>query len=366
MTELLKDLMAERAETADFSAPDLDAIMHDGDRRVRRSRTGGGLAAVAAVGVLAVAMPLAGGGLVSGDSGDTSVAGAPPSTATWSVGSVIHSGDRTIDVGREIRAFVATETGYVYIAPEGQVFATTKDGETSEQVGRTDEDHQRLVVDGDRVIWVNPTGDGKSGFTVLDHATGEISSLGPEGRGMSVSALDGTTLWGTMADEAVSIDLDTGERTILGFGGIGDGPEMPTIYDAEQEQVVHDDIADDGSSDGIVISDGYAPEGATFPLWGGDLSPSTTYVMSENSDDFKVVETATGEERTPEAKSDYAFFTGAYWLDDDTYVALGMSKETEPIDLLTCEAASGECEVTEQDAGIVPDLQLPIGQRIGD
>ena len=154
MTGLLKDVMHDRADSLD--APDLDmvAMLRDGDRQVRRRRTGViGAAAASLVVVAGIAVPT----LLSGDSSRPDVAAPVVSyELAYAVGGTIHDGSRTVETGLAISALVQAPSGYVVADRQGRVH-TVLDGE-AQQVGRLadpDRGLSRLVSDDDVIAWVD-------------------------------------------------------------------------------------------------------------------------------------------------------------------------------------------------------------------
>ena len=367
----IQTLLNDRASTLAPPVLDLEAITRAGDRRVHRRRiaAAGGMAAVVAA---AVALPL---GLVSADllgSGDADAgfAGADASVTTWATGSVIHAGDRTIDVGQRVDLFVVVPDGYVFADPDRTVWHWT-DGE-ARRVGELTTDRGRqLVADGPRVAWVD---DGL--YTVLDTTDGTFRREGTaevepatEFGGPAVDALDGDALYVRDARGALRFDLSTRALTV-----IVPAAEIAPAFrfeDAEGGLVLFSNEVDEPQPDeATYASRDVSQPGAPLAVAGGNLSPDGRLVMSENSatesDRFTLIELATGKDLTPAAARDYQFFLGYAWLDSDTYTAFAFKDAADPrlADLLTCEVG-GQCTVTSEKPLARP-FQLPIGSRIGD
>lgn len=367
MTGLLKDVMTERADRLEAPAVDLDAITRAGDRTVRRRRVAGGVGVASVLAAGLIASTLLPGGGPNGN--NTPVASVDVVSTAWATGSTIHAGSDNYDVGHDIYAFVRTEVGYVFTDKSGTVWSWT--GDDAEQVGKVLPGREgRLKADGSLVAWVDfPKGE-KPEFVIFDQATGETvrNSEGTE-EGMAafadgrdpafVYAVDGGSVIWRDTRGAVRFDVATGRAEVL-----GDALNGFDITDVEQGLIVHPE-EDTGEAHMAVTRDLAATE-PSYPLWDrGDLSPDATYLMSENSDDFKVLKLGTGADLTPQAKADYAFFSGFEWLDDDTYAAGGVPTldEDAKFDLLTCEVSTGECTVTAEAVGKFGDFQVPDGSH---
>lgn len=173
MTEKLKQLMHEQASAPHFDPVDVATLVAVGDRRIRRTRwavAGGGAAAAVAVAALAPALL---GGATGSDSLSPSTGrdGYPVTTGDlphdmfaqgrviWVMGSVIHYGEVTVDVGRPVDAFVRTEIGFVF-AFAGEVWQV--DGDAQSLIGHVDAKHPRLVSDEETPAagWVDRAGTG--------------------------------------------------------------------------------------------------------------------------------------------------------------------------------------------------------------
>jgi hypothetical protein len=89
MTEQLKTLMHQQADSVDFTVPDLDAMVRTGDRR-RRTRRLGAAGAVAATvaGVALVATTLTPGQRAV----EPAAPAAPAAPLSWVDGSTLHLG----------------------------------------------------------------------------------------------------------------------------------------------------------------------------------------------------------------------------------------------------------------------------------
>ena len=148
-----------------------------------------------------------------------------PAQVSWATGQVLHVGDRTIDVGVGVKAYVRTSVGFVVADPAGVVHSVV-DGKVSD-VGRTDAKHPHLVSDptGTQAGWVELDGD-RPGFVVLDQATGDTTrndDATAPGMGLLADQRDpayfyaisgGVTYWRDLRG-AVAVDLASGDVRVV-------------------------------------------------------------------------------------------------------------------------------------------------------
>jgi len=379
MTGLLKDLMHDRADGLEPPVLDLEAITRNGDRRVRRRRGVAGVVGLVAVIGLDAATPQLLDLRDEGERGDVAVGEARP--LTWSSGSVIHAGTKTVDVGHPIRAFVETGDGYVFSDPDGNIWSWT--GSAAEKVGSIPLSSPQvelygpdLAADGRVAAWLDETSP-RVRFSWFDQSTGATGSYtapaaaSVEGKGPQVFSVADGTAYVFDGARTVALDLATAEgapRTLsdsrLEIHDAVAGRYLVTHLDAEDQE--HTTLTQDPAQPGQALG-----------VRGGDLSPSGRYVMSENSatqsDTFTLIEVDTGKNLTPAITEDYGFFLGYTWTDDDTYTAFGMrgiGQGTElendvEVDLLVCEVVDATCTKAENG----PDglaFQIPVGQNIGE
>ncbi len=400
MTELLKQIMSDKADRLGAGAPDLDAILNGGRAKARKRRLGVGVAGLVALATAAaIVVPMVVGG-TDGDHRGTEVAASDAPALSWAEGSVIHAGGETIDVGHEIHAYVASDAGYVFTDVDGVVWAWAEGAVT--EVGQVrDLWSQVLVADGDRVAWLDVTDDDWR-FVVLDQRTGTRSeaaavvpaSVRAEGHDFdddtadsgtadawdsflvehaNVNALHGALLWAVDARGVVAMDIADGSIGV--FAPPTDGY---VVDDASGPRMLFSQVAGDAGdqdSPATYASADFGSPGEPLPVSGGDLSPDGRYVMSENSarssDDFTLYDFDEGRVRDVTANGKYDFFTGFVWLDSDTFLAIGMDElggeDDWSVELLTCIVSSDTCEpVTGGPPTKFDGFQLPIGEHIGD
>jgi len=160
MTGQLRTTLHTRADELTPWEPDIEAIVGNGERRVRRRRVAiaGGVA-----GVLAVV-----GGVSALATRDHTTRLQPADDhakpLTYAMGSIIHSGDTAVDVGERVVTLVLTHWGFVFSTPDHQLHQvrdgevepiTTFDGHPSHLADRS----PRLVASDDG--WVTAWWDGE-------------------------------------------------------------------------------------------------------------------------------------------------------------------------------------------------------------
>lgn len=375
MTEKLKTLLHDRAETVDFAMPDLDALTSAGDRRIRLRRgaaAAGSLAAVAAVGALMVTQL---GGSGTEDGLQTVHDPEAPAPVSWVLGSVLHDADRTVDLGFQVTSYVRTTAGIVATDPDGTVHSVV--GGQATDVGEVDAANPHLVGDseGPYVGWVNASGEGPA-FMVFDQATGEITSNGVAERGMGRAAdaqdpayfyaIDGHTAYWRDTRGAVAVDIATGDVRVV-------DPHARNGFDivaVENGQIAFQVIPDDASADGTAIGTSRDTAMLIPRAYGsyGSFSPDAHYYSSD-ADEPEVYDARSGERVGFDL--DYAFATGYEWLDDSTLAMIAQDTPTSPVQLLTCRVPAGTCDVAVDDLGSFEDLVahgfvLPVGDPLDD
>ena len=359
MTEQLKTLMHAHADSVDFAMPDLEAMTRAGDRRRRSRRTAlvGGVAALGVGAAFLVPGIGAGGDHTGGPA--TATPAAPRAEVTYAVGSTLHIGDESVDVGHEISAYVRTADGYAFTDPDGTVWSWL--GGEAIEVGTTDARRPRLVADdeGTLVAWVDRQ---QPAVVVLDQGTGETWPLA-ESRPSYVYALDGRTAYWRDDRGAVAVDVDSvasrvidarakGTRDILAvedglvaFQGGADGPHLGTSPD-----------------DGITLPDVYGSVGA--------FSPDAAW-FTIDADDPLVYDAHTGEQVAFDL--DYGFAAGYEWLDESTVVMVAGREPNNDAQavLLTCTVPAGTCEEATGELGTFTELvrtgfTLPTGEPVDE
>ncbi|MEJ7795738.1 MAG: hypothetical protein WKF50_09310 [Nocardioides sp.] len=372
MTEKLKQLMHERAESVDFATPDLDAMTRSGDRRVRRRRgltVVGGIAAVAVLGGVAFSQ------LGGREGGDPVVVTTAPEAAslTWVTGSVLHTAEgEENDLGFTVRGYVRTSAGYVLSDREGTVWSWV-DGSATE-VGRTDARHPHLVSDDESTLagWVDGSA-AQPGFVVLDQDTGEVTrydeqtspgmgDLADEPDPAFFAAIDdGSAYWRDQRG-AVVVDLASGNATVIDAGA----ENGFALGDMEDGLIAS--TTDTGTTIRGVTGDQIRElEGVYGSL--GTFSQDARYYTSD-ADEPQVYDVANGERLTFDLGG-RAFAAGYEWLDAHTIAMIAAEKPRDDsvAELLACEVPAGTCELVvelgtfEEVAGT---LALPTGTSTGE
>jgi len=374
MTDLLTETLHERADALPAPQLDVTAMIHTGDRRLRRRRAAvrGGLAAAALTVAVTVPWALGGGDAPRGvDDGGLTAAFAAHAPS-YAVGSVVRLDDESFDVGHDIRAYVQTDDGVVFSDPSGVVYAANG-GEVTE-VGRIDAKYPRLVAGGPRAAWVEPQGNQAPVFVVYDQSAGEVSRSALDNvAGMSdlrdgrdpavVYAVDGATVWVRSHTGVLAWDTATDTHEVMATDADGF-----TISDVKNG-LIATEIPDDAGS--TVTVGPRVGEGTSLPLWSAYyLSPSGRYFLGEpEPDDVRVYDTSTGK-AMPENTEDYGYFGAYQWIDDEHYAALGVDVDeqgagTSAVDIFRCTVATGACTRVADDVGTLDGgFTLPVGEYI--
>lgn len=359
MTETLKTLMHEQADSVDFAVPDLDAMVRTGDRR-RRTRRLGAVGAVAATvtGVALVATTLAPGQRAVGPAGPA----APAVPLSWVDGSTLHEGDVAHDLDFRTRAFTRTAEGYVFSDRDGNVWSWV-DG-VSTRVGRTHYRHPHLVTDDETGLagWVDlseatdeRTALEEAEYAVLDQSTGDVRTYPAPDRiapGQFLAIDAGTAYW-QGADSVVAADLDSGRTNPVDL-------DRGTIADVE------DDLAAVRTDAGISVRTLAGQE--VRPLDGfhgelGSFSPDARW-FTNDADEPQVFDVAAGQRVGLDL--DRGFATGYEWLGSGTLAVIASTEASDDsrVELMVCEVPAGSCEQVAElgtFAQVVDTLVLPTG-----
>ena len=375
MTGQLRSTMQTRAGGLGDLDLDLDAIVHDGDRRLRRRRT-----AVAAgiVGVLAVVGATA----LTTRAHTTAAPGPAGGTSVpldYAVGTVIHSGDTQVDVGIRVEEMVRTGRGFVFADPQQRVYEE-RDGQV-EQIGHLADRSTPLVVGDDGLVVGWWDGERIQSWPGMN---GNTDSFGPTGSWPAdtppaVRAISDGHLWYWDGHAEWIQEI----RPLPSSAGWKDSnpPGSGTVLDAAGDRIL---VQVDGGMavteanllpETVDAQDGWQPGGdlagltAQVPnVASGDLAPDGKHWFSHDFDEFAVFDSTSGARQDPSFKSlGFAFAAPYQWLDADTVAVLALrttSEDHPPISLLTCQVSTDDCAVTARDIGDDRDVALPNGQSL--
>lgn len=361
MTELLRDVLHEHADTTPAPHVDLDGIIGEGERRVRRRRMTGGLAAASAVALVA------GSGLaVQGMVGTPGPAPTgTPSTfgerqVSWATGDVIHWGTETFAVGRRIASYVQTDDGFVYTTPTRDVWF--HDGIASHRIGRAGAGRLRTDDTGSLVAWVGADRAGSTEYVVYDTALGrEVARVGDDAAGPAVEETDlaaevfavddGSVYWRVDGDRIVRYHVSSGEAVVVHEQQPPADPsdKGPSVYELADvaagllAYLVDSTRGVQAKVAGTIDLDEPTVARASNVL----LSPDGRYLAAEEDDNIRLYDVATREDVTPDL-AHYPYAVAYGWVDEDTAMAFGIPALSGPgydVDLLSCVIPSGTCEV---------------------
>ncbi len=371
MTGTLKDLMTERADAEASPQVDVDAIVRAGDSRVRRRRVvaGAGAAAVAASVAFVVPAVVDSSSPPSPDrsrSVQPATAEFAQSRVSYAVGSSIHYGDRLIDVSpHDVATYVQTDDGFVFIDRQGTIYFA--DGADVVEIGRSQQPYGPLLAaddSGSYVGWVDTT-PAVAEFVVYDTSSRSEVVRTSEGNQPTtkqtgefdlpmIRSIDGQHAYWHSTAGITAWDLTAGTGEL-----IAPDATYEWLKDVAAGQLAR--TSDNG--DRIVVSGNPAGNAPAFDGWFADLSPNAMYLYTDKADEVRIFDVQTGDQVTP-GHSGYPFIFLSQWLDDDSFVVVGIkagNRETDPLDLLTCTISAGECTVAATEVGQVNELALPIG-----
>jgi len=388
MTGQLRSTLQTHADDLDTWDVDLDSIVRAGDRRMRRRRSvlTGGLA-----GVLVVA------GGIAAFAGHGNRTGPPPADQnakplTYAVGSVIHTGDRTIDVGKKVVSLVPTHWGFVFSTPDRRLYRehdgqvrpiTTFNGRPS----HLSDVSSRLVVsddglvtawwDGQRIqTWPGYRGDMVDAFDKTNSFNAESSW--PTHEPPRIQAVSDGHLWFWGGQHSWIAEV----RPMTTTAGWKDSnpPGSGTVVDAAGDKVlVH-------VADGMAVTkanllpwpigkqDGWKPGGDLAGVTAqvkhvdsGDLAPDGRHWFTDDHDQFAVFDSATGKRQNLTAPG-FAYVAPYQWRDNDTIAAVAWAdlSRDPSISLLTCHVSTNACALTAPDVGTYTEVAIPRGAAFGD
>ncbi|WP_151082465.1 hypothetical protein [Nocardioides cynanchi] len=386
MTGQLRTTMHTRADALDRLDLDLDAIVRDGNRRLRRRRT----ALVAGGAALALVTAGTAFGLHGrGTTAEPMPADQPTKALTYAVGSVIHTGDGTIDVGRKVESMVQTARGFVFSDPDLNVYEETN-GDV-QQIGHLAHARSRLLAGDDGLVatWYDghlihlwPAASAEGNRNTIDPRSTAPNGVNPSQPGQPdpyVEALSDGHLW--LWDGQGTKVVEVRPTPSTAFWPDQGLSEPGTVQDAAGDRIlvrVGNGLAVVKANLRPLDAAGLAGWAAGTDLTGvaaqvpdvssGDLAPDGAHWFTQDADQFAVFASATGK-RQDVAFKDLGFqFAAPYqWLDSDTIAALALPKATndpQPISLLTCHVSTNDCVVTARDIGDNTQVAVPVGESL--
>jgi len=375
MTGQLRTSLHTRADDLATWDVDLDIIVRNGTRRVRRRR------AALAAGVAGVLAVVGGAALASREHRTTSTpVDQPTIPLSYAVGSVIHDGDTRIDVGVSMASLVRTARGFVFADHRQRVYEE-KNGDVRRvrdvdgSLGRLADPSSPLVVGDDGLVaawW-----DGKS-IQTWPGVKGNTNSISvaqswPGDTPPSIRAIAGGHLWfwdgrhtavaevrptpttAVWVDSgfpgAETVQSAAGDRTLV---RVGDGL---AVVQANLRPL---DVAGlRGWRPGTDLSgiDAQVPH-----VTSGELSPDGRHWFTRDGGQVAVFDSATGQRQDP-AYPGFASLVPYEWLSDDAIAAFGSRTDdaTGSLSLLTCRVSTNACTVTAADVGPAGDVVVADG-----
>lgn len=366
MTGQLRTTLHDRAADLETWEVDLATVVRDGDRRLRRRRTalvGGGAA-------LALAVALGSLAYSHRPTGKAGPAGQDATPLDYAVGSVIHTGDSTIDVGVPIRSMVVLDDGFVYTGPDQTVYFW-QDGD-ARALGHVADASTRLVAsdDGTNVLWSDSQ-------NIIDWWPGYLGRLYTI-RGDTVEAVSAGHLWWSEGHQTKVVEL----------------PPLTTHATWPDDGLGHDAIVKDAAGDRILVEvggglavvkanllppphqpgwAGWEPgtdlTGVTPQVTGvstGDLAPDGEHWFTHDGGRFSVYDSTSGHGQEP-THDGFVGVTPYQWLGNDTIAAIGSrsSAPDGPVSLLTCRVSTNDCSVAAADVAGADQVVVPDGVPAG-
>jgi hypothetical protein len=383
-SEEVRTVLARRAAAIDATRPERVDELFGRIRRHRRQRTA---AAVLSATCLVLAL-VAGLTLLASGTRDAAPPPAGPDQTkhsndsvhtqlthrrlTYAVGSTIHWGDRSIDVGQTVQAVGVTDDGVVFVRGDKacpyQVACRTlwfTDGAEPVRIGTVTGSWIRgfgieFAGVGSTVVWSEPDPEDRSPYgigeyVVYDTSLGrEVGRFGSD-RGMLLAVGDGTVFWVPnrgqcvefdgrcvrFKDPIMRFDVRTGQQAAVSWESywatrsswprtLVSPPHGKEIADG---RVVRPPHADPTLGDSF----GFQLHGTR--LVGGDFGVAVTVRLARTGAPLQL--------RMPARYPSGRYFGITQWLDDDHVVMWA-----EDGALLVCRLPDGRCRTTVRHGGI--------------
>ncbi|GAA1904388.1 hypothetical protein GCM10009737_01360 [Nocardioides lentus] len=394
MNALLKQTLEDRA--ADGPAPfvDVAALEAAGRARVRRRRLARGVGALAVLAALGAAAPYA---LDAADGrdrdpGQVAVDPGAPAAVSWAAGDVVRIGDIDVTLPEAPSAYVVVGDAVVWAGSQNGVYLTRADGSTG-RIGATAQPYGRvLVAEGSLAGWYDTRAEE---FVVYDVDADEVALRVPTRRtggatdefGIpAVRALDEGVLWvfsrgeigpsGIPLDEGGVAAVEVSSGDVVQWESSGGNDDLGDVQDGRLALALRslEEVSQGLSGDEVLVRTAGGGEVGRVP---GDnralLSPDATYVVTDPNDSEQVWDVATGADVTPDL-GPYGFMAVAQWLDADRFQATAFTRDELrsgddadlAADVLVCSVDAGSCETVATDVAAPGDLQLPVGENLGE
>jgi len=400
MNQPLREAFARQLDDAGRLDVDLDALIDQGETRLRRRRLAAVLGAAAAVILVLAAIAgvtgsqLAGRGNGPVDHPPTPVPTPNPTRPVvysdtrfdpggGQSGDSIHVGDRLADTGSSWIHMDVTDDGVVYAtggySDDGRIWFT--DGGTPVQIGShactAAHGAGNTVVTGNSgslAAWVDCTRTQDPVLVVYHTSTGRVvreqvtkCRVGYEG--CSVDAIVGDHVYftwthgGHWVQSPLVFDIATGRVSkAKPAKGAGDAI-FPDTYDGESQAYL-DDIR--SHPRGLVVGDSWetgtpTPYGLGFSVVGKRLVPDSNLPAEPRTSAFDTATHRPVRLHLPAGYHGAVDFGIFEWLDDDTVALIGptgwggeaFGGQLEPGygDILTCHLSDGHCDLAAPDTG---------------
>jgi len=389
MTGQLRSTLEDRAADLEPWEVDLTSVVHAGDRRLRRRRT----AIVGGATALALAL-----GLGSLAYARRSTSDAPPTAdqdakpLEYAVGSVIHTGDDTIDAGARVVSFVPTHWGFVFSTADHRLHqvrngevepVTTFDGHPSRLADAStplvtgDDGLLTAWWDGKRIQSWPGYRDGDGMVDAFDKTNSfNAARSWPSADPPRIQAVSDGHLWFWDGQDSWIVEV----RPMTTTAGWKDTnpPGSGTVVDATGDRVL------------VRVAGGMAVTKANLLPWpvakqdgwnsggdlaglnvqvpgpaGGDLAPDGKHWFARGADELTVFDSESGSREDLDDPG-FAFAEAYQWRDADTIAAYGLrTAGGRMVSLLTCRVSTGTCTVTASDIGEIGNVALPDGRQLG-
>jgi hypothetical protein len=289
---------------------------------------------------------------------------APARPLAYAVGSTIHYGDRSIDVGEEVQFLTVTDDGVAFVreplrSQPGDKPLWFTDGSTVERIGTTSGSPARgysvEASDTGSLLVVRPFRMGREYFVVIDTSTGQLIHRDSARFGdrdvVVLSVRDDAIYWVYPADTPCDVE---GDRECLRHRWV-------VRYDVAADSLARvpwaqydDDLR--GRPRTFVGPDrGTPPVPGTFAVDAPFFDRMGTGLVARDYDgarELTLIEARTGEPirlRVQSGATEATRFEFSQWLDDDHLVLFaytGLSTEiADEGDIFVCALSTGDCRI---------------------